>query len=115
VRFFEGTWPDPGSFDLIVANLPYVPSGDDVAPEVRDWEPAGALFPGETGLECFRDVLHSLSGSGVRTASIALEVGHDQGESVASLLRETGFEQIAVHPDLAGLERMVTGHMKSRS
>jgi release factor glutamine methyltransferase len=109
VRFFEGTWPAPGRFDLIVANLPYVALGDEVPPDVREWEPRGALFPGETGLECFEEVLAGLPESGVIAPVIALEIGHGQGERVAALVRKAGFDQTAVHPDLAGFERVVIG------
>jgi len=113
VRFFEGTWPTPGAFDLIVANLPYVALGDELPPEVRDWEPSGALFPGETGLECFEEVLASLPDSGIAAPVIALEIGHGQGERVAALVREAGFAQTMIHPDLAGLQRMVTGRRRA--
>jgi release factor glutamine methyltransferase len=113
VRFFEGTWPAPGSFDLIVANLPYVASGDDLPPEVRDWEPPVALYPGESGLECFEQVLGDLPKSGIQTPVIALETGCDQGLPVARLLEEAGFAETAIHTDLAGLDRMVTGRRQA--
>jgi release factor glutamine methyltransferase len=115
VCFFHGTWPTPGTFDLIVANLPYVALGDDLPPDVRDWEPPGALFPGETGLECFEEVIAALPGSGVEAPVIALEVGHGQGEQVAALVRGAGFGETGIHPDLAGLERMVTGRRQTTS
>jgi release factor glutamine methyltransferase len=115
VRFFEGTWPAPGGFDLIVANLPYVARGDPVPPEVRDWEPAGALFPGETGLECFEQVLGGLAEAGVEAPVIALEIGHGQGEQVSELVAASGFALTEILPDLAGLQRMVTGRRQARS
>ncbi len=109
VEFFEGTWPEPRCFDLIVSNLPYVAAGDDVPPEVRDWEPEAALFPGDTGLEAFEEVLGSFAGSGVATAAIALEIGDGQGDEVVELVRQTGFDRTACLRDLAGLERVVVG------
>jgi release factor glutamine methyltransferase len=115
VRFFEGTWPSPGAFDLIVANLPYVALGDEVPPEVRDWEPSGALFPGESGLECFEQVLGSLPDSGIEAPVLALEIGHGQGGRVSELVREAGFTRTAVHRDLAGLERVVIGRRQATS
>jgi release factor glutamine methyltransferase len=115
VRFFEGTWPAPGAFDLLVANLPYVADGDELPPDVRDWEPPGALFPGETGLECFEEVLGSLPGSGIEVPVIALEIGHGQGERVSQLVREADFTRTAILPDLAGLERVVTGRRQATS
>ena len=110
VEFFSGTWPESGSFDLTVSNLPYVAEGDRVPPEVRDWEPAAALFPGDTGLEAFETVLASLGQSGVQTAVIALEIGHGQGEAVMDLVRGAGFERVECLEDLAGMERVVLGH-----
>lgn len=109
VRFFEGTWPEPGSFDLIVANLPYVATGDELPPDVRDWEPRSALLAGQTGLDVFREVLGSLPGSGVEAAAIALEIGHGQGEQVMALVRDAGFSGVRLLYDLAGLERVVVG------
>ena len=82
---------------------------------MRDWEPPGALFPGETGLECFEEVIAALPGSGVEAPVIALEVGHGQGEQVAALVRGAGFGETGIHPDLAGLERMVTGRRQTTS
>ncbi|MEX0620170.1 MAG: peptide chain release factor N(5)-glutamine methyltransferase [Solirubrobacterales bacterium] len=115
VHFFEGTWPASGSFGLIVANLPYVALDDELPPDVRDWEPPGALFPGVTGLECFEEVLSSLPDSGIEAPVIALEIGHGQGEQVSALVRGAGFGETMIHPDLAGLERMVTGRRKAAS
>jgi release factor glutamine methyltransferase len=115
VRFFEGTWPAPGAFDLIVANLPYVALGDELPPDVRDWEPPGALFPGESGFECFEQVLGSLPDSGIEAPVVALEIGHGQGVRVSELVRQAGFTLTAIHPDLAGLERVVTGHRQATS
>ena len=109
VEFFEGTWPGPGGFDLIVSNLPYVAEGDELPPEVREWEPAAALFAGDSGLEAFEAVLASLDESGVSTAAVALEIGHGQGEAVTTLVRKAGFERVECLADLAGLERVVLG------
>ena len=109
VEFFEGTWPGSGGFDLIVSNLPYVASGDELPPEVRDWEPPEALFAGDSGLEAFRAVLASLDGSGVEAPVIALEIGHGQGQDVIDLVRAAGFGETRLLMDLAGLERVVVG------
>ena len=42
---------------------------------------------------------------------LAFEIGYDQGESVAELMRKKGFQQVEVKKDLAGLDRIVTGHI----
>src|SRR5262245_23833822 len=58
VTFVEGTLPE-GEFDLVLANLPYVPEGDwrGLQPEVRDWEPREALLAGPDGLDAYRALI----------------------------------------------------------
>ncbi len=134
VTFVEGTLPDgdwlggeggdagtPRSapaFDLILANLPYVPEGDwpTLQPEVRDWEPREALTAGPDGLDAYRHLLSELGGRHfnrypveMATTPLALEVGAGQAEAVRELLREAGFERTEVRRDLAGIDRVVLG------
>ena len=56
VRFLEGTLPEDGQFDLILANLPYVAERDwaSLQPEVTQWEPREALLAGPDGLDAYR-------------------------------------------------------------
>ncbi len=97
-------------FDVIVSNPPYVPEKErnSLQPEIRDWEPAGALFGGPGGL----DVLLPLA-KGVRSfledgGLFASEVGEGQGRAVAQALTETGaFREVTLRPDLTGRERVV--------
>lgn len=109
VRFVEGTWPQPGSCDLILANLPYVPAGTSLEPELASWEPASALFAGPEGTEVIAEVLAGLPESGVSASVVGLEIGHDQGGAVASMVLEAGFEDVEVRRDLAGHDRVVVG------
>jgi release factor glutamine methyltransferase len=109
VNFTHGTWPPPGEFDLILANLPYVAEQGPVASAVSEWEPHEALFAGADGLDVLREVLADLPGSGVRAPVIGLEIGFDQGESVSHLVAGAGFDRIAVRQDLAGIDRVVIG------
>jgi release factor glutamine methyltransferase len=95
----------PGRVDAVLSNLPYVPAGFELAPEISQFEPAGALFGGPDGLEVIRRLVGQAAGVPV----VALEVGFDQAPAVAALLRESGFEAIEVLRDLAGHERVVTG------
>lgn len=110
VEFIAGTWPPNGSFDLALANLPYVATGDHLPPEVGDWEPPGALFGGADGLAVIRSVLAELPGSGVIAPVLALEVGEGQAATVADLLRQAGYGRVETRPDLAGIERVVIGY-----
>lgn len=112
VRFETGSLPGSGSFDLVLANLPYVSARDwlSLEPELRDFEPRGALTPGPTGLEAIEALLGELSVSAtVRAAAVALEVGEGQAGIVSELVRRAGFERVEVRPDLAGIDRAVVG------
>ena len=106
VRFLEGSVPDGESFELTVANLPYVAEAEfpRLAPEIREWEPPEALLGGRDGLDAFRELLPQI-GSG----ALALEVGAGQAAAVAGLMRGAGFAEIGVRRDLAGIERVVRG------
>ena len=80
VRLAHGTLAS-GKFDLLVANLPYVAEREwhELEPELRDWEPRGALTPGPTGLEAIDALLGELTVSpATSTNAIGLEVGEGQ-------------------------------------
>lgn len=110
VEFSLGSLPaGPGSFDLILANLPYVPDSEALPPEVGQWEPAGALFGGRDGTDVISEVLVAINEAGITAPVVDLEVGQGQGETVAGLLRESGWERTEVRLDLAGIDRIVVG------
>jgi release factor glutamine methyltransferase len=94
-----------GRFDAVLANLPYVADGTELAPEISEWEPASALFAGADGLDVIRRLVLQLSGVSV----VALEIGFDQADAVVSLVRSTGFASVQRLRDLAGHERVVVG------
>ncbi|BCU78997.1 peptide chain release factor N(5)-glutamine methyltransferase [Luteolibacter sp. LG18] len=95
-----------GPFDLIVANLPYVPETDrpTLTREVMH-DPDLALFGGPDGLDVIRrftpQAIEKLSPGG----HIALEIGHDQASHVARLLQDAGFTAVEVKTDLSGIAR----------
>lgn len=112
VRLAQGTLAT-GAFELVVANLPYVAARDwhTLEPELRDWEPRGALTPGSTGLEAIESLLGELAVSVSTDAkAVALEVGEGQAPTVAEMVRRAGFVDIEVRKDLAGIDRVVVGH-----
>lgn len=97
-----------GPFELIVSNLPYIPSGEipSLSREVRR-DPVLALDGGADGLDIVRRFLADAPVQLAAGGLVALEVGHDQGHATAahaSSLRYTGAE---VQADLAGVERFV--------
>jgi len=112
VRFFEGSLPPEGRFDLLVANLPYVSEAEwaCLEPEIREYEPREALIPGPTGLEAIESLLSEVSGRGA-IGAVALEVGAGQAGEVARLVADAGFEGIERRLDLAGIERVVVGRL----
>lgn len=99
----------PARFDLILANLPYVPDADGLPPEVGQWEPEGALFGGPDGTAVIGEVLEALGRAGIESPVIGLEIGQGQGDGVASLLNEAGWPETEVRLDLAGIDRVVVG------
>jgi release factor glutamine methyltransferase len=92
-------------FDAVLANLPYVASGASLAPEITEWEPAGALFAGVDGLDVIRRLLSQVAG----VSLVALEIGFDQGNAVAALMEEAGFASVERLRDLAWHERVIVG------
>lgn len=93
--------------DAVLANLPYVADGAELAPEITLYEPAGALFGGADGLDVIRRLVGAVSGPTV--SLMALEIGPEQADEVSSLLRDAGFDSVGVRLDLAGLARVVVG------
>ena len=112
VRFHLGPFLAgvPRPIDLIVSNPPYIAStvASALAPEVREYEPAVALFGGEDGLHAVRALLGE-SGEALSTNGLlVLEVGYDQGDTVATAVHATdNLELVEVRDDLQGIPRVV--------
>jgi len=102
--------PADARYDLIVANPPYVASGElpELAPEVREHEPSLALIAGEEGLDVLRRLCAGVA-QWLRPAGYALfELGVGQAAAVCDLLaREPALTGVCTHRDLAGIERVV--------
>jgi release factor glutamine methyltransferase len=118
VRFLDGTLPEGGELDLVLANLPYVaePEWPSLQPEVTKWEPREALLAGPDGLDAYRALIPKSAGLLLRYADrksggLAVEVGEGQAGAVAALMREAGFGQVETRRDLAGIERVVLGRV----
>jgi release factor glutamine methyltransferase len=116
VHFVAGTLPEGGSFDLVLANLPYVAERDwpSLQPEVTRWEPGEALLAGPDGLDAYSSFIPECGralGRYARQSSttLAVEVGEGQAAAVAELFRVAGFGEVETRRDLAGIERVVLG------
>ncbi|WP_411826426.1 peptide chain release factor N(5)-glutamine methyltransferase [Luteolibacter sp. AS25] len=108
VRIIQGNLFEniAGSFDVIAANLPYVPTGEqqEMEPELG-FDPALALFSGEDGLDLLRQFIPASFGFLNPGGLLAMEIGHDQASHVARLLESSGFAEIDTLKDLSGIAR----------
>jgi release factor glutamine methyltransferase len=100
-----------GTVDLVIANPPYIPldAFESVVPEVRDHDPALALFSGQDGLDAIRVVVSEAARLLRPTGLLCIEHADVQGESAQQIvIQHGGFAGVRDHPDLAGRPRFVT-------
>ena len=95
----------PGLYDVDVPSAGIVTDAEAVLdPDVRDYEPASALFAGADGLDDYRilvPAMPALLGAG---RAAVVEIGHEQAEPVAELAAASGFASSLVR-DLGGRSR----------
>jgi release factor glutamine methyltransferase len=111
IRFLQGDLLAPVAgeqFDIVVSNPPYVPAVDreSLSVEVRDYEPALALFAGGDGLDIYRRLIPAAFAALSAGGFIALEIGYGQQQALHGLLADTGFQNINFHPDLQNIPRV---------
>jgi release factor glutamine methyltransferase len=101
----EGGWRQ--HFDAVVSNPPYVPTGDaaQLHPQVRDYEPAAALYAGADGLAIYRRLIPEAHVALKPGGLLALEIGHEQRDALTALLE--GWREITFLNDLQGIPRVV--------
>ena len=114
VTFVEGDLGAPlaahAPFTLIVANLPYVPTGElaSLSADVRS-EPALALDGGADGLDLVRRLVKEAPALLAAGGALALEIGDGQAAATRALLEAAAFTDVQTRKDLAGIERIVSG------
>lgn len=113
IRFLEGDLLTPvpnQQFDIVVSNPPYVSETDraKLSVEVRDFEPASALFAGDDGLAIYRRLIPQAHGALLPSGWIVLEIGFGQDAAIHLLLEEAGFSEIAFTADLQGIARVAS-------
>jgi release factor glutamine methyltransferase len=104
-----------GTFDLIVSNPPYIRSADiaDLATEVRDFDPPGALDGGRDGLDAYRALIPQAARLLAPQGVLAVEIGQGQHDDVRGLMMAAGLvPQGPPKADLAGIRRAVAGRKK---
>ena len=108
LKFKLGNWAQgiSESFDLILCNPPYVAEGAPLGPGVREFEPDEALFAGEQGLDAYAELAPQLPRLLNPEGLAAVEIGHDQGQSVPPILTREGLGARVVN-DLGDRPRAV--------
>ena len=101
--------PALGSFDLIVSNPPYVPSGELALldPSVRDYEQQEALDGGADGLDLYRAILENWIAALRPSGWLCFEVGEEQAKDVALLTRRALLRSVGTAKDSRGCDRVV--------
>ncbi len=100
-----------GKFDVIVSNPPYIASKviEELAPEVRDFEPRLALDGDEDGLVFYRRIVENAPKFLNSSGYLLLEIGYDQAEAVTALMQEKNvYHDIQVIKDLGGNDRVIS-------
>ena len=106
-----------GPFDFILANPPYISESEyeELAPEVREYEPQMALLAGEDGLRDIRQIVDVAAARLKPGGTLFMEIGHTQGDRLAALVKafpaltlsriSTDLQRI---PRVAVIERKIT-------
>lgn len=122
VRFGQGSWyqaqPQPASHsvDVIVSNPPYIDAQD---PHLQQgdlrFEPQQALTDNHNGLSAFETIIAGAKDFLRADGWLLFEHGYDQGEAVRNILSQYKFRKIQTLADLAGLDRVTLGQIKSEA
>lgn len=111
-NFQVGDWAAglDGTYDVIVSNPPYIPTGDldGLSVEVREHDPAKALDGGKDGLDAYRLILPEMVRLLAPGGHGFLEFGEGQSTDIAPIAQDLGFEVCEIRPDLGGVLRVLT-------
>ena len=102
-----------GKYDVIISNPPYIATKEIEAlePEVRVHEPMMALDGKEDGLFFYRKIVSASASYLNPEGWLMFEIGYDQGKAVSEMMKSSGYAEIRVIKDLAGLDRVVIGKL----
>jgi len=97
------------SVDMVLSNPPYVPLEDlpGLQREVREYEPAEALFAGPDGLDCYRRLIGQTARVLRPGGWMVLELGYNSRSAVLEMLSTEEWDEAEIFPDLAGIPRIV--------
>ena len=118
VRFLTGDMFEPvkgRTFDMIVSNPPYIRTNmiSILQEEVKDHEPLNALDGGRDGLDFYRTIVEQAADHLTPEGWLMMEIGHDQGEDLRKMLKDSGkYSPAVVIKDLPGRDRVVKCKLK---
>lgn len=112
VSIVEGDWRTvlaSGEFDLIAANPPYLSEAEvaTTQPEVRDFEPRGALVSANAGTAALEEIIRLAPAALAPGGLLALETGIDQHEYLLGIAEDAGFTTRKSLKDLSGRDRFL--------
>ena len=121
IEFAEGDLLEPleslggsqglaGAVDFLASNPPYVEGRkpETVQREVRDWEPASALYGGADGLSCYRRLLAEGARYLKSRGYLVCEIGYTQLDAIREMIDVKEWELVDVTNDLQGIPRTLT-------
>ena len=103
-----------GMFDVILSNPPYIPTRDidDLAVDVKSFDPALALDGGGDGMACWQGLLPQLAAVLKPDGAAFVEIGHGQENMVAAEAAKVNLRLVDSHQDLAGITRCLQFSIK---
>lgn len=105
-----------GAFDMILSNPPYVAESDRalLSPEVRDFEPEGALFGGADGLDVVKKIIEGAPEYLKKGGVLIMEIGYGQSERVKEITLNDNnrYSEALVRKDYSGIERILVARVK---
>ena len=98
-------------FDMIVSNPPYISLNEVgiMSDDTLLHEPSEALFAENDGLYFYYEICQKASDYLADFGYLLFEISYKQGKNVAKIMASSGFKNIEVVKDLAGLDRVVVG------
>ena len=101
-------------FDLIISNPPYIPTAEieTLEPEVRDYDPRGALDGGADGLDFYRRFAREAAPFLKPEGKIMLEFGDGQAEAIRKTFEEQNWIVEAIREDYTQRQRILIARLK---
>ena len=101
---------DNGFFDLIVSNPPYIKTDEIKALQTEvQKEPSMALDGGKDGYDFYRAIVRDWSTKLKKGGALAFELGEEQADYVAELMKNAGYKNIKTALDISGIKRAIIG------